>query len=172
VFSKIPSTLVFFRESHTPDAVQYFILGFGILFFSIPLSQAIGAVIAALRNDTVVQLRSDELTIAERKSWTVKTIRIPVQEIYDIDYGGKDFLSENLQMSMEQEEGDPDKARQILLHRQDYANAWWVKALQKIVSSRGIILKTRRSLFSFGAGLDDEELRYLCSLLKSKFSRN
>lgn len=170
VFSKVPSALVFFRESHTPDAVQYFILGFGVLFFSLPLSGAIGAVIASLRNDTVVQVGPEELTIAERRSWAVKTIRIPVQEVYDIDYGGRD-LSEGFQVTLAQRGGGPDKERQLVMKQEDYANAWWFKALQKLIPSKGIILKTRRSLFCFGAGLGDEELRYLYFLLRSKFSR-
>lgn len=170
LFSKVPFTRAFFQGSDTPVGIQYVFLGLGALFFILTVVHAVRAIIASLHDDTVVQVGPDELVIAERKFPSVKTTRIAVPEIYDMDYGGGDPFSGYFQETVRQRIADPDKERQLLLRQQDYANTWWGKALKKIARSKGIILKTRRSFFNIGVGLEEEELRYLCFLIKNKLS--
>jgi hypothetical protein len=37
----------------------------------------------------------------------------------------------------------------------------WLGLLRRLVTSKGIIVKSRKGLLSFGAGLPDDEVRYL-----------
>jgi hypothetical protein len=41
----------------------------------------------------------------------------------------------------------------------------WVAVLRRLVKSKGIIVKCRSGLVSFGAGLSDEEIRYLYAIV-------
>jgi hypothetical protein len=42
----------------------------------------------------------------------------------------------------------------------------WTRALWRLVPSKGIIIKHQRGLYTFGAGLPDDEIRYLYSLIR------
>ena len=42
----------------------------------------------------------------------------------------------------------------------------WLRTLKKWIPSKGIVIKSRTELITFGQGLPAEELQYLCSVLR------
>jgi hypothetical protein len=48
---------------------------------------------------------------------------------------------------------------------------WLIGALSRLAKSRGIILKTRQGLTTFGEGLADDEIQYLCAVVRQALVR-
>ena len=59
-----------------------------------------------------------------------------------------------------------DKGREVLARDPFEVLARAVAALGSLVPNKGIIVKTRRALISFGEGLSSDELKYLARVLK------
>lgn len=171
LFFRLPAILDFFQRTSTPRMVQCFLFGFAGLFILLPVFQAIRRVIVALRGDTVLEVGPEVLVISDRKPWSMRTVRIPIQEIYDMDYDGRELFQESIRDSVRERVESAYRGREIVLSQQAYGDTWWFKLLQRMVPSKGITFKTRKALFSFGAGLGDEELRFLCSLIKNKIAK-
>jgi hypothetical protein len=155
-----PPVLRFFRQTYTPAAVQIAFFGIAVLLFVlVPLRGVITSVVLAVRGRTVVTSSAEGLVIAERGAWRVKTTRIPATDILGLDYGTADATLQS--------------ARQIAERQRAHAG-WlpasttrtgaaprWLAVLQRLVKSKGIIVKCHSGLIAFGAGLPDEEIRYL-----------
>ena len=48
---------------------------------------------------------------------------------------------------------------------QGRAASRWLSLCERLVKSRGIVIKSRNRLITFGAGLPDEEVRYLYAIV-------
>jgi len=117
-----------------------FLCFFGFIFLLAvvgPLLNFVILLIQAKRAHTTVRVNAKELVIAENTGLRTKTTRIPADDIMDLDYS------------------QAGETRDAL---QPYAAFRWVGNL---LSSRGVIVKATCGLFTFGAGLPDEEVAYL-----------
>lgn len=167
----IPSALGFFTQSRTPGGVQGIFVGFAVLFFGIfPLLSLAGSAIAARRRRTCVSVTPGELLVEEREVWRTRATRIPVADILDLDY-------DTVQATM-------GAAQQIAAQRyiqaghssplppgSEAATPGWLNTLGKLVKSKGITVKSRTGLTTFGAGLPDDEVRYLHALIRQALAR-
>jgi hypothetical protein len=144
-----PSLLAFFRQTGTPGIVQGIFLGFVLIFFvALPTLGGITAIIGAMRGYTQVTVTPVELVIACRGAVRTQTTRITSAELLGLDYGGS-----RIPPSAALASGTADPA--------------WLRALGSLATSKGITVKSRSGLVTFGAGLPDDEIRYLWAIISS-----
>jgi hypothetical protein len=159
-----PPLFRFFRQTNTPEAVQ--LLSFGVavlLFVVIPVLGVINAAALAIRGRTLVQGSAEGITIEERAAWRVKTIRVPAADILGLDFAPADAAL--AAPRCEAKRRVTQVGQTLLLPRGGGAEPRWLSAIRRLVKSKGIIVKSRKGLVSFGAGLPDEELRYIYVLV-------
>ncbi|MCX5733688.1 MAG: hypothetical protein NTW68_05120 [candidate division NC10 bacterium] len=150
-----PELLRFFRQTHTPEAVQTAILGFTVFFFVvIPLVGIFNAARLASRGRTLVTASPEGIVIEERGAWRARSTRLPAVEILGLDYGTAEDAFASAQRGAEQR----------VLARRGVAPRW-LAVMRRFVASKGITVKSRKGLFTFGAGLPDDEVRYLHALI-------
>jgi hypothetical protein len=97
--------------------------------------------------------------VVERAGLGGKTTRLAADDILDVDYGTFNSALESVKSSPEWRVA-PDSRTERFLDR-----------LSRWVPSPGITVKSRRGLITFGAGLPEDELRYLHSVLRSALAR-
>ena len=101
----------------------------------------------------------------ERGAMRTRITDIPADMILDIDYGTTASRMESARQrgaavrSVSVVRGSESAIRNVQLPR-------WVSFLGSLVPSKGVILKTRRGVFTFGSGLPDEEVLYLHDRVK------
>jgi hypothetical protein len=155
-----PQLLRFFRHTHTPEAVQFFFLGFAVLLFVvIPLTGVINSLVLAKRGRTLVTASAEGITVEERGAWRVKTTRIPAADILGLDYSTAEAALTSARRDAERRL--TQTGRTFPSPGRGSAEPRWLSAIRRLVKSRGITVKGRGGLVSFGAGLPDEEVRYL-----------
>jgi hypothetical protein len=160
-----PGLFQFFQRTRTPEAVQIAFFGFAVLLFVIPsLLGLLRAVLLAIRGRTLVTASPEGIRIEEQGAWRVKTTRIPAPEILGLDYGTTEATIHAAQHVVEDRVGQEGPQATQSLGRQGAALKW-VSVLRRLVASRGIIVKTRGGLVTVGAGLPDDEVRYLHALV-------
>ena len=155
-----PDILRFFRQTGTPDAVQIAFFGVvAFLFVLVPLRGLIHSIALAARGRAVVTASAEGISIAERGAWRVKTTCIPAEDILGIDYGTADDALQAARQFAAQRSAQA--GRTLLTAGPDRAAPRWLAALRRLVKSKGIIVKCRNGLVTFGAGLPDAEIRYV-----------
>jgi hypothetical protein len=150
-----PQLLRFFRQTHTPEAVQTAILGFAVfLVVVIPLVGIFNAARLASRGRTLVTASPEGIVIEERGAWRARSTRLPTAEILGLDYGTAEDAFTSAQWGAKQRvPAGRDIAPRLLA------------VMRRLVASKGITVKSRKGLFTFGAGLPDDEVRYLHALV-------
>jgi hypothetical protein len=146
----------FFRRTDAPpDFAQLVVPAFVIIgaFGILPLSVAIHVMLRGFR-ETVVTASPTGLLFEGRGAWRRKTTSIPAADIMALDYGTIGARIESARRSA----GQPVPEYSARSGSRVYV------ALKQWVS-RGLLVKSRRGLFEFGAGLGGEELRYLQAVI-------
>jgi len=147
----VPNLLRFFRQTGTPEFVQFGLLGFVLLVFGLlPLLGAFNQVLAARKSKTVVRASPAGIAIEWQSGWRKRTTVIPAGDVLGIDYISVDAQIEPAQRALGA--GHPGASRLIAV-------------LKKLAPSKGLIIKTRQDLLTVGEGLPPDELRYLQSIL-------
>ena len=150
-----PQLLRFFRQTHTPEAVQTALLGFAVfLFVVIPLVGIFNAARLASRGRTLVTASPEGIVIEERGAWRARLTRLPAGEILGVDYGTAEDAFASAQWG----------AKQRVSAGRGVAPRW-LAVMRRLAASKGITVKSRKGLFTFGAGLPDDEVRYLHALV-------
>jgi hypothetical protein len=159
-----PDLLRFFRQTSTPEAVQFVFFGVAVLLFLvIPLVSVINAAAMAMRGRTLVTASAEGITIEERGAWRSKTTRIPAADILGLDF---DMAEAALTSAWREADRLLSQAgRTLPSPRWGGAEPRWLSRVRRLVRSKGVIVKSRRGLIPFGAGLPDEEVRYLRALV-------
>ncbi|MFB3777989.1 MAG: hypothetical protein ACE141_10270 [Bryobacteraceae bacterium] len=154
----IPNLLRFFRETGTPEFVQFGFLGFLTLLFGVlPLLGALNRARAAKRSRTVIKVSPSGVTIERRRAWRRQTSIIPAAEVLSIDYEAADVrLAAIRRTATTSQTAVPAPG----------SRTWrLIEALNRLVPSKGLVIKTRQDLLTVGEGLPADELRYLAALL-------
>jgi hypothetical protein len=166
----MPSLLQFFRRTHTPNQVQFGAFGFLVLAFGLfPLLSVLHAVVSALRGRTVVTASRAGILIEKRGAWRTRTTEIPAEEILALDYSTADSVLNAAARTLEdraREQGKPVPEIQSSLRDSRLAGG-----LMRLLSSKGITVKSRQGIFAFGEGLPGDELRYLQALISQALTR-
>jgi len=79
-----------------------------------------------------------------------------------VDYGTRDSRAMAARLAVEQKmlQAGQDTASQGLRMER------WMAAAARWTKGRGVIVKSRQGLTTFGADLDDDEIRYLAQLVR------
>ena len=160
-----PDVLRFFRQTDTPEVVQIVFFGVIALFLVlIPLRGVINSFVLAARGRTVLTASAEGIVIEVGEAWRVKTTRIAAADILGLDYGTVDTVLQASQQLAAQRGEQAD--RTVMSPGKDRAlPSWLLTALRRLAKSKGIIVKCRNGLVVFGAGLPDEEIRYLYAVV-------
>jgi len=162
----IPEFVSFFRDTNTPDVIKYVFLGFPILIFGIlPLIGMIFSIMRASKTRTVVTVNAGGIEIEYHGIWRRRVNRVPAADILGLDYSTaetvwKSSLQRAAQQKRNQGSGDFGSTGY------DGRTPRWIQAFRKFVKSKGVIIKSRSGLVTFGAGLPDQEVQYLFMLVK------
>ncbi len=158
--------LPFFRQTHTPEPVQNVFLGFLCFLFGVlPLLSLAHKLLAALRSHTRIIISREGLTIENRGALFTRRTRIPVADILGLDYSTSGGLLAAARSEAE---------RRL---QQGSAQPWqtgarpgslpgWVEKLARLAKSKGITVKSKAGLLNFAAGLPDDEVGYLYTIVK------
>jgi hypothetical protein len=158
----IPSLLEFFWKTHTPEYVQIFFVGFILLFFCLlPSIGTVNGIIRAIRGRTTVDASAAGITIEEQAAWRKRVTYLPAGEIFGLDYSAAQTAFSSITRM----------ARERFSRSRPAAGAspitpggpGWLRGL---VRSKGVLVKCKKGIVAFGAGLPDDEVRYLCALVK------
>ena len=160
-----PPFATFFRESRTPEPVGWAFLGFLTLFFGIlPTMTIVNGFLRSRRGATIVEASTQGLRVSERGAWRTRAVAsLDAADILDVDYSSRESSIASATRAAEQ---------QVL---QSYPSAdstinprleRMLAALARFARNKGVIVKTRTGLTTFGAGLDDAEVRYLHSVVR------
>jgi hypothetical protein len=142
---------------------------FGVLFVGFGLLPLMGLVVRWLRSRvgrTIVTVSTEELRVEERGILRTRTIAaLPASEILDVDYSSKESLIASARRNAESE---AVTLRQIPPSSSTAGpNTEWVfTILSRFAKGKGIVVKTRTGLTTFGEGLADDEIQYLHSRIQ------
>jgi len=147
----------FFRQTRTPDPVAWFFLGFMILVLGVlPAWGALSAFRRSRRGHTTITISPAGIQIEERQAWKTRTLAsFESSDIMDVDYSTNESVLEAMPMP----EVGPRTQRVLV-------------ALKKFAKGRGITIKTRQGLTTFGKGLASDEIRYLHSIVRRAIARS
>ncbi|MBN2280735.1 MAG: hypothetical protein JXQ65_09145 [Candidatus Marinimicrobia bacterium] len=150
--------LPFFKNTNTPKPVSFIFIGFILLFFIlIPLISGLISFIKSKKNKFIATFSSHEILIEKGGIRKKILLQVPVSEIIDIVHNTNDLKNMSHHRNIE------------LYNHPDLSKLTWLKKLTRILGSGGITIKTRTQLFTFGAGLSEEETSYLHYLILDFF---
>jgi hypothetical protein len=155
-----------FSKTKTTDPVAGFFFGsLAFLFAALPSLSVVNAIIRARRGATIVTMSPDGIRIDERGAWrTTTTGTYSAADVFDVDYS----TTESMMASARRTALATAREADGMAHP-TAVGPGLERVLTRIVAfarSKGITLKTRRGLVSFGAGLGDDEIRYLHALTR------
>lgn len=159
-----PGFLDFFDRTHTPEFVQWFFIGFVlIVFVLIPLLGMIAKMVRSVRGYTEITADMQGLQATEQQAWKRSIVTLPAAEVIDLDYSIPQSLNEKVMEDAKSRvrqayPGDPAARNPVL--------PGWVKRLAWMVRSKGVTVKHRGGLLTFGAGLPADEVKYLYAVVK------
>jgi hypothetical protein len=157
-----PGLLAFFRQTETPEAVQAAFVGCGTLFFVlIPLVDVTRAAAQSRSSHSRVTVTARSVLFDERRGRHGQATRIPIGEIVDLDYSTAETAMASARSRARRALGAADTGSVGAA-----TGPAWLERLNRLARGKGVTVKSTRGLFSFGAGLPDEEIRYLHSLVR------
>ncbi len=161
----------FFNNTNTPAFVQYFFLGFiGLFFVLTPLIQTLKSYRLSQSFTTIVNVNNKGITIDNKLLRTRYSVFIPAEEIIGIDYGTSDSAV-SLAMDNSVSEGNRDvKAGGVSAPYAPFPR--WMVWLRKLARSKGVFIKSKKDIYAFGAGLPDEEVYHLYTLVVHYLKQN
>lgn len=156
----------FLDGTKTPEEIQSLIYIFLTFFFIVlPLYCIIRAIMQSRLGYSRLTVTAHELILSYRKILKSGSTRIDLDKVLDIDF----LRVASKRAAARDAAHDAARARYpgrtdtaMLDPRVDKFLSW----VGRLVKSGGLIVKTTDGLHSFGAGLPDDELEFLCSTIK------
>jgi hypothetical protein len=142
---------------------------FAVLFFGFALLPAVSAIARWVRSRvgrTIVTVSTEELRVQERGIFRTRTVAaLSASEILDVDFSTKESMLTSARRSAEAETATMRKVPSSSAAAGP--NTEWVFGiLSKFLQGKGIIVKTRKGLTTFGEGLADDEIQYLHAVVR------
>ena len=165
----VPWMMNFFRHTNTPDAIGWVFVAFITFFFGlIPAMTVANGFRRARRGGTIVQVSTKGIEIHERGAWrTRQTASIEAGDIFDIDFSTQESSGAVARTAAEQQAIESGFDSVKVGQRSERLLGW----LAQFAKGHGLTVKTRTGLRSFGAGLEDEEIRYLRDVVRRALHR-
>lgn len=151
----LPGIMRFFARANAPHFIQYGFLLFLTLIFVLPtLIGSLNLMVGSKRKRMTVTATPDGLTLEQRTAWRKHSKFVPIADLLDIDCSTIDGAIRSVKASSARFNSASPGAERL------------VQVLKKYVPSKGIIVKTRSELLTFGEGLPADELRYVLWVLR------
>ena len=165
----VPWMMNFFRHTNTPDAIGWVFVAFITVFFGlIPAMTVANGFRRARRGGTIVRVSSKGIEIHERGAWrTRQTASIEAGDIFDIDFSTRESSGAVARAAAEQQAIESGFDSVKVGQRSERLLGW----LAQFAKGHGLTVKTRTGLTSFGAGLEDDEVRYLHDVVRRALHR-
>ena len=142
--------------------VTLLFLGFGVL----PLVSVITRWLRSRVGHAIVTVSSQELRVQERGIFRTRTATaINAAEILDVDYSTKESMMISARRNAEAETATMRKIPTSTASAGP-GTEWAFGVLSHFLKGKGIIVKTRTGLTTFGEGLADDEIRYLHAIVR------
>jgi hypothetical protein len=159
----VPPLWRFFEQTHTPEPIGLVFLGLLAFLFGVaPAITILNGFVRSRVGHTEVHASRDGVTVRERRAWRTYTLAtLAAGDILDVDYGTRDTSVASTRLAVEQkmlQAGHDTHSLGPRMERFMAAAAKWTKG-------RGVIVKSRQGLTTFGADLDDDEIRYLAAVV-------
>ncbi|OPY91634.1 MAG: hypothetical protein A4E73_01878 [Syntrophaceae bacterium PtaU1.Bin231] len=160
----------FFDRSDMPEYVADFFTGFVIFFFfALPVAMFIKSTVRSFRRTAVIEIGSDHCDVTTFAAFSRKTVRVPVADIVDLDYGTA--AGATAAMLAAAEDKMDEKGGSAYDNRMRTGGvAKFATFLTRLTRSKGIVIKTRRDIITVGEGLSDEETVYLFAVMAGRLS--
>ena len=160
----VPWMLDFFRHTNTPGAIGWIFVAFVTIFFGVlPVMTAVNAFRRSRRGGTIVRVSPRGIDIQERGAWrTRSTASIKASDILDVDFSTRDSAAASTRVAAEQQAMKSTGLDSAAVGQRSERLLVWLATFAK---GQGLTVKSRSGLTSFGAGLADEEIRYLHALV-------
>jgi hypothetical protein len=160
-----PPLSTFFAQSHTPDPVGWVFLGFLGLFFGVlPITMIVGSFLRSRRGATILEASPEGLRIFERGILMTRQIAaFDADDILDVDFSSRESRAASARRAAEEEASAAyPAASQRVSPRVERLLA----ALARSTRGTGVSIKTVRGITALGQDLDDDEIRYLSSVIR------
>ena len=160
-----PTLWRFFQQTNTPGPIGVAFIGMlTFLFGVLPAITALNGFLRSRHGHTEIEVSRDGgVTVRERRAWRTHTLStVAAGDIFDVDYGTRDTSVASTRRTVEQklsEAGHDAGSLRPRMERLMAAAAKWGKG-------RGVIVKARGGLTTFGQDLDDDEIRYLHAVVR------
>jgi len=160
----LPDLTDFFRRTDIPEPVQWILAGFVFLFFGlIPVVSVVRGAVGGRSGYTEVLVADGRVQITRQRIWRRKVTSIEAADIAGLDYGTADSRAGKTAFEVRSQTMNASGDSAL---RPVRPIPVWAAALARLSKSKGITIKHRRGLYTFGAGLPDEEIKYLYSLVR------
>jgi hypothetical protein len=158
----------FFKHTNTPEPVTFFFTAFVLIFFLLlPVLSFIKSVIRSMRNSAVLKIMPDELELTYIDAWKKKVVNIPVLDIIDMDYSTS--LNRKASIMTEQAKRSWGTSGNYTNTLSPDSRAFkFIQFMSSFVRSKGIVIKTRNDIYTFGQGLPDNEVLYIFSIIAGR----
>jgi hypothetical protein len=159
-----PWLWTFFEQTRTPEPVGLAFLGMLVFLFCVlPGIGILNAFLRSRHGYTEVSVSRQGITVRERGAWRTRTVTaLDAIDILDVDYGTRESSVASTRHAVEQKlmgAGHDAASVRPRLERLMATAARWTKG-------RGVIVKARTGLTTFGGDLDDDEIRYLADVVR------
>jgi hypothetical protein len=160
----VPWLWNFFQQTQTPAGFGLIFLGlFSLMFGVLPAMTIVNGILRAQRGHIEVLASRAGVTVHERGAWRTRALAsIDASEILDVNYGTRVSGIATAKHAVEQKMIGAGHEPATLSPRLEgflTAAARWAKG-------RGVIIKSRSGLTTFGEDLDDGEIRYLADVVR------
>ena len=136
--------------------------GFGVL----PMASVVGRWLRSRVGRTIVTVSTQELRVEERGVFRTRTLTaLSASEILDVDYSTKESMVISARRSAEAETATMRKIPASAA-TSGPSTEWVFGILSWFLKGKGIIVKTRKGLTTFGEGLADDEIQYLHAIVR------
>jgi hypothetical protein len=119
--------------------------------------------VGSLRGHTSVLIADGRISITEQQAWTRRGIVIPEGDITGLDYGTVQGRTEIAVCELQNRRLKDSPACASMPPR---PLPGWARALQRLARAKGVTIKHRQGLYTIGAGLPDDEVKYLYSAIR------
>jgi hypothetical protein len=130
-----------------------------VIFGIATLVGGVNLLVGRRRRRTTVTVSPHDLVIERRSAWRTRTTMVPTVEILDIDESTLDGLLASTKQSRHVTAPSETERDRVLSRLRTWA------------VNRGIVVKTRQDVITFGEGLPTSDLHYLRQVLRNALTR-
>jgi hypothetical protein len=151
-----------FSQSRALTPIEWIFFGLLFLGFAVmPVAHAASLWLRSRVGHTIVSVSTEGVRVEERTAFRTRTIaRLDAREILDVDCSTKDSMIASARRDVEQQSSTMRNGTTVS-PAADAVSGRVFALLGAFLTGKGVIVKSRQGLTTFGEGLADDEIRYL-----------